>query len=75
MKVKTHTSFETWSKRDYKNRRIVGIYQRDVYDWLITQASPDMEIYSDRELRHMSFVPVAVGVDDRLYSMLTLKWA
>ena len=53
----------------------MGIYHRDVYDWLITQASPDMEIYSDRELRHMSFVPVAVGVDDRLYSMLTLKWA
>ena len=74
MKAKTGR-FGVWNKRDYQGRYIVAVYDREVYDWLVVQTCSDIEIYNNRELRNMSFNPIAVGVDSKLYTLLCLRFS
>lgn len=72
--MRTHydTHYALHDQLDYQGRRVVALYSREILDWLVTQSNHGVEIYGS-PLHSRSPVKV-VGVPDRLYTMMILKW-
>ena len=74
MKFHYATNYGTWDKRDYKNRVVIAVYNKELVNWLVTQDSPDIEVYGDPSYPYSRVPVIVVGVPDKLYTMLALKW-
>lgn len=72
MRFNREANYGTHDHRDYKDRVVVAVYNRDMLDWLVLQQNSDIEIYGN-PVRTVQGVTL-VGVPERLYTMMALKW-